>query len=324
MDSDGVTVVELVAECERVLVRSCDALAEWGAPLDVRREARALVADVAGESRAWPASQPTAVLSPELAARVREAALRRAAGEPLAYCTGTAAFRHLVLAVDRRVLIPRPETEMLVELVLERVLQRVESRAAAPAAAVPGPGAGAAPSSPPGADSGLAIDVGTGSGAIALALASEGRFARVIGTDLSADALTVARANAARCAGQLRVPVEFREGDALAPVRGERATVIVANPPYISPDETDAVAASVREWEPHLALFADGDGMAVIAAIVAGSAGVLEPGGLLALEVDARRADRAAQLVRDDARFGPVEVVRDLAGRERFVLAALR
>ena len=320
MDSDGVTVVELVAECERVLVRSCDALAESGAPLDVRREARALVADVAGESRTWPASQPTAVLSPELAARVREAALRRAAGEPLAYCTGTAAFRHLVLAVDRRVLIPRPETEMLVELVLERV----ESRAAAPAAAVPGPRAGAAPSSPPGADSGLAIDVGTGSGAIALALASEGRFARVIGTDLSADALTVARANAARCAGQLRVPVEFREGDALAPVRGERATVIVANPPYISPDETDAVAASVREWEPHLALFADGDGMAVIAAIVAGSAGVLEPGGLLALEVDARRADRAAQLVRDDARFGPVEVVRDLAGRERFVLAALR
>ena len=296
MGSGWQTVRALVAECEAVLAGAAPARGESGEPFDGRREARALVADVAGESRTWPATMPLATLSPAISARVRAAARRRAKGEPFEYCVGLAPFRHLVLGVDRRVLIPRPETEMLVELVLQRVDQ----------------------SSP---DVGVAIDVGTGSGAIALALASEGRFSRVIGTDLSADALVVARENAVRCAALLRAPVEFREGAGLAPVQGERAIVVVSNPPYIARSETEIVAAGVRDWEPDMALFAEADGMAVIAAIVAGGANVLDPGGLLALEVDTRRADRALQLVRDDARYANAEIVRDLTGRDRFVLA---
>ena len=107
----------------------------------------------------------------------------------------------------------------------------------------------------------------------------------------------------------------------MAPVAQERAAVIVSNPPYISPREGGALPASVREWEPHLALFATDDGMAVIDSVASGAAEVLLPGGLLAMEVDARRAGRALASVIATGRFAGAEVVLDLAGRERFVVA---
>jgi release factor glutamine methyltransferase len=148
------------------------------------------------------------------------------------------------------------------------------------------------------------VDVGTGSGCIALALACEGRFDRVVGTDVSLDALNVARANAAHLGRALCAPVEFRHGSLLAPVRASDpplvARCIVSNPPYIAYAEAAALPPSVRDWEPPLALYAPNEGMAIIAALVREAAELLEPDGLLALEVDARRAALAAELAATD------------------------
>jgi release factor glutamine methyltransferase len=225
-----------------------------------------------------------------LRTRAHEVAARLEQGMPLAYATGTAAFRYLELMVDDRVLIPRPETEMVVEHALRVCADR--------------PG-------------GVAVDIGTGSGAIALSLASEGHFDRVIATDVSRDALDVARANADRVAGALRCPVEFRLGADLAPVAGERVRLLVSNPPYIAHDEADALPAAVRDWEPVTALFAADEGMARYAALVAAAPAVLEPGGWLVFECDARRAGRVAALFDAAAMWGEVGVECDLAGRER-------
>ena len=256
------------------------------------REARDLVAAAAGAPRLWPAAEPLAPIPDEIADRARAWARRRAAGEPFQYVVGEAPFRHLMLAVDRRVLIPRPETEYLVELALKRT--------------------------PGGA---LAVDVGTGSGAIALALASEGAFGRVIAVDRSPDALAVARGNAARCRAALRVMPEFREGDLLTPLSGERATLLVSNPPYIAEAEMAALPALVRDWEPRLALVSGDGGMAATAAIVNGAPAHLETGGWLALEVDERRAVRVAALIAATGAFAPAAVEQDLTGRDRFVMA---
>jgi release factor glutamine methyltransferase len=250
--------------------------------LGTRSEARDLVAALLDRPRSWPTVHGAEPASPDVVARAREAARKHRAGAPLAYAVGRAAFRHLTLHVDERVLIPRPETEMLVDLVLS------ERR------------------------TGTVIDLGTGSGAIALALATEGTFDRVIGTDISADALAVAATNVSTL-------VELRQGSWLAPVLGERAEAIVSNPPYISYD--DALDASVRDWEPPVALLAADGGMAAIREIVRGAPAVLDIGGLLALEVDARRASLVAELVMSDGRYVECQVRLDLAGRERFVLA---
>ena len=228
-------------------------------------------------------------------ARIEIAAQRRATGEPMAYCVGTAPFRHLVLNVDRRVLIPRPETEIVVGEALRLT------------ASHPG---------------GIAVDIGTGSGAIALSLATEGRYERVIATDLSDDALAVAAANAARVAAAEPggAPVEFRQGADLAPLRGVRARVIVSNPPYIAYSEMAALPRSVRDWEPTVALVAADEGMARYAAILAGAHEHLEPFGWVVFEVDTRRAQRTAALATTQG-YQQVQVVRDLTGRERVVLA---
>jgi release factor glutamine methyltransferase len=204
-----------------------------------------------------------------------------------------ASFRHLTLDVDERVLIPRPETEGLVEQVLQLS----------------------------GGTGGTAVDIGTGSGAIALSLASEGVFDRVVATDVSLDALAVARQNASRLAGALRAPVEFRHGSLLAPIRDLRAAVIVSNPPYIAYHEAAELPAGVRDWEPVLALLSGADGMTATEAIIRGAADLLDQGGILALEVDARRASLAAESLAVDPRYREISVRLDLAGRERFVIA---
>jgi release factor glutamine methyltransferase len=232
--------------------------------------------------------------------RARLSATKRARGAPLAYAVGRAPFRHLTLDVDERVLIPRPETELLVDLVLERAGQL----------------------------EGLAVDVGTGSGAIALALASEGSFVEVVGTDVSLDALAVATANARilGARGALRARVSLAHGSLLSPVRarGQRAVAVVSNPPYIAFDEARDLPSDVRDWEPAVALFSGGQGLDLSAQLVRDAADVLVGGGLLALEVDARRASLVAELVARDARYGDVGVHLDLAGRERYVLAVRR
>jgi release factor glutamine methyltransferase len=139
---------------------------------------------------------------------------------------------------------------------------------------------------------------------------------------VSTAALEVARTNAARVAGGgRRLNVEFRAGAWLAPVVGERARVVVSNPPYIALDEAPALPAAVRDWEPGVALFAPDSGMRDIAYIIRGAPAVLELGGLLALEVDSRRASLAAELALADGRYRDVSVRLDLTGRERILLA---
>lgn len=240
---------------------------------DAAREVR-WIAEAAGEP------------APGWEARFEALLARRAAGEPLAYVTGVAGFRRLLLQVDRRVLIPRPETEGLVELVLAE------------------------------APSGRVADVATGSGCIALALADEGRYGEVVATDLSDDALAVARANAAR----LGLPVAFLAGDLLAPLAGRRFDAVVSNPPYLSGEEYAALEPSVRDWEPAAALESGPQGMDHTRRLLAGARRVLVPGGLLALEVDERRAGLTAA---EAARLGwqRVTVKDDLFGRARYVLA---
>ncbi len=148
-----------------------------------------------------------------------------------------------------------------------------------------------------------------------------GRFSRVYGADVSLDALAVARRNVERAERLLRAPVELVAGSLLHPLLHLRARAIVSNPPYIAFGEAGALPASVRDWEPPAALFAGHDGLAATTALVRQAIDVLEPGGVLAMEVDSQRAPLVAELVAHDPRYDHVRVERDLTGRERFVLA---
>jgi release factor glutamine methyltransferase len=261
------------------------------AVVDARSEARDLIAAVAGRPRFWPLLEPWAMLDAGVVGRVRAAVRRRAAGAPFAYAAGVAAFRYLTLRVDERVLIPRQETEVLVDLVLRAATRLPQATAA---------------------------DIGTGSGAIALALATEGQY-RVIATDVAADALAVARENAAAIGAT--ASVEFRLGSGLAPLQRESLDVLVANPPYIAFDEAPALPASVRDWEPMHALMCGDGGLAITREIISGSPAVLRSGGLMALECDSRRARTVAALVAANGAFRDVALHPDLTGRDRFVLA---
>ncbi|HEV8408893.1 MAG TPA: peptide chain release factor N(5)-glutamine methyltransferase [Gemmatimonadaceae bacterium] len=267
-------------------------LAGPGVP-PARADARDLIAAVLDKPKFWPTANQNIELDERATTAIQAAGAKLVRGMPMQYAVGHTAFRHLELNVDQRVLIPRPETEMLVELVLGLSTQA----------------------------GGTAADIGTGSGAIALALASEARFERIIATDISLDALDVAHANLGVIAPDKRVLVEFRQGSLLAPLAGERLRAIVSNPPYISPAESAELPALVRDWEPALALFSEDDGMAAIREIVRDAAEFLEPGGLLAMEIDARRAQLARECTETDTRYRDVEIRTDLTGRERFLVA---
>jgi len=273
------------------LVREMAGQLERAGIANAKREAGDIVAAVYDVPRFWALLHEGEPVDAQRAADCRRAAQHRSAGAPFAYAVGRSAFRHLTLHIDERVLIPRQETELLVDEVLAREA------------------------------TGLAIDIGTGSGAIALALASEGRFDRVIGTDVSSGAVAVARANGERLAPSLNAAVEWREGSLLAPIAGERARVLVSNPPYISFDEAPTLPESVRDWEPPFALYSALGGMAISASIVRGAPDVLVAGGLLVMELDSRRASLAAELALASGRYRDVSVRLDLAGRERFLIA---
>ncbi len=218
---------------------------------------------------------------------------RRAAREPLQYIVGRAAFRQLDLAVDRRVLIPRPETEELVEAVLKWAADRTDA---------------------------AALDLGTGSGAIALSLAHEGPFRRVVATDASVDALEVARSNAEGVVGGERV--EFRLGSFFEPIEaGERFDVVVSNPPYVAERDAATLQAEVRDFEPPSALYSGADGLDALRVVTQGAGAVLAEGGLLALEVGEGQTGPVGDLLAGTGEFDGVEFHRDLAGRQRIVLA---
>jgi release factor glutamine methyltransferase len=257
-------------------------------------EAREIVAALYDVPRFWPLMNGNLDVDADTLARSRSAVDKRIQGAPLAYAVGRASFRHLTLDVDERVLIPRPETEQLVDLVLDETSS---------------------------SEGGVAIDVGTGSGAIAIALAAEGHFSRVYATDISRDAVDVARHNVELSKSLLRSPLEILHGSLLGPLLDVRARAVVSNPPYIALGEAASLPASVRDWEPAVALFSGNDGLRATAQLVREAADVLAPGGLLAMEVDVRRASLVAELVSRERRFHAIRMELDLTGRERFVLA---
>jgi release factor glutamine methyltransferase len=254
-----------------------------GAP---RREARRLWSDLMGESPDRLVLHPDEPVSPERGAAYSSAVGRRAAGEPLAYVTGWTGFRHLILRCDRRALIPRPETEGLVDLVLARV------------------------------PTGRIADVGTGTGCLAFSLAAEGGFAEVVAVDLSAPALELARENARGVDAR----VSLVRGDCCAPLREASLDALVSNPPYLTAGEYATLDPSVRSWEPALALVGGADGLEVTARLLDEGRAVLRRGGWLALEIDCTRAaDCAARA--GALGWSEVALHADLFGRERYLLA---
>ena len=215
------------------------------------------------------------------------------AGEPLQYVLGRWGFRHLDLMVDRRVLIPRPETETVVEVALRLVRQ------------MPSPI--------------VCADIGTGSGAIGLSLATELPVENVTVwmTDSSADALDVARANAAGI-GRAAANVRLAEGDwfeALPDELGGQLALVVSNPPYVADDDPE-LEPIVRQWEPGSALFGGVDGLDAIRILVDGARQWLRPGGWLVMEIGSRHGDPVADLLHA-AGYEDVEIDKDLSGHDR-------
>jgi release factor glutamine methyltransferase len=220
------------------------------------------------------------------AAAFQQAVRRRAAGEPLAYVTGLAGFRRLVLRCDRRALIPRPETEGLVDLVLAR------------------------------AGRGRIADLGTGSGCLALALADEGRYDLVVGVDRSRDALALARENRLRTGR----PVELVAADFAEAFGAGSLDAVVSNPPYLTEAEYHRLDSSVRGWEPRSALASGADGLDASRRVIGDARRVVRAGGWLVLEVDASRAGQVAALARE-AGWQDIAVHNDLFDRARYLLA---
>jgi release factor glutamine methyltransferase len=255
-------------------------------------DARVLLAHVLGCDRAWLIAHAGDALSRDAADAFFALAKRRRLGEPVAYLTGRREFWGLELAVTPAVLIPRPETETLVEVALARLQ----------------------------ADRGVRVlDLGTGSGAIALAIAKERPQAEVTATDVSAEALAVARANAARLG---LANVAFAHADWYAGVPGGPYDAIVANPPYIAQDDPHVRDGDLR-FEPRGALVSGVTGLAALATIVAGARDRLVPGGCLAVE-HGHDQDDAVRGLFVAAGFTAVEGFRDLAGIRRVVAGQAR
>lgn len=260
------------------LARSCD---------EPRREAEVLLGAALGRSRAWLLAHPeTPVVDCEATDRFEALVTRRAHGEPVAYLLGTKEFWSLPLAVGPGVLIPRPETELLVERALAHLPTDRQCRV---------------------------LDLATGSGAVALAIASERSQAQLTATDTAPAALDATRANAARLG--LAARMQVLAGSWYEPVAGQAFDLVVSNPPYIA-DDDPRVEPAVRRFEPPQALFAGPTGLEAIAAIVDGAPRHLAADGWLVLE----HGDRQGAAVRAlfaAAGFVAVTTHPDLAGRER-------
>lgn len=257
------------------LSAAVDALAAAGVE-DPRLDAELLLAEATGLDRARLVSDPEAEISPPAARRFAEMVRRRLRREPVAYILGRRGFHGIELAVDPRVLVPRPETELLVELALELKPGRL-------------------------------LDVGTGSGAIALAVASELPECEVVASDTSPATLEVARANAERLG--LADRVTFVEGS--LPEVGE-FDLVLANLPYVAETDWPSLEPEVTEWEPREALLAGPDGLDAIRALLAAK----PPSDRIALEMGEGQAEAVGELLRE-AGFGAVETRADLAGIER-------
>jgi release factor glutamine methyltransferase len=251
-----------------------------------RREALRLWRELSGTPAANALVHPDDAVDAELVSALRRGSARRAAGEPLAHVAARAGFRRLVLRSDGRALIPRPETEGLVDLLLARVR------------------------------GGMVADVGTGTGALALALASEGGFTQVVASDVSRAALALARENMM----ETGIRVRLLQGDLCAALRPGAFDALVSNPPYLSMAEYAALDPGVRGWEPEGALVGGQGGAEMTMRLLDEARRVLRPNGWLAVELDCSRAEACARHA-SALGWNEVTVQADLFGRDRYLLA---
>lgn len=238
---------------------------------------------------------PEKLLTNEEASTLDSFLNRRAAREPAQYITGETEFRGLAFGVTRAVLIPRPETELLVDEALKAAEQFK------------------------GKGTVTAIDLCAGSGCIAVSFAKELPESRVYATDVSKAALDVARGNAAR--NGVAEMIEFLEGDLFAPLAGVKAHLILSNPPYVTARDMELLEPEVAQWEPHAALYGGEDGLDFYRRIVSGAPAHLLPGGFLIMEIGWAQAPALRELLDKDGRFTEIEIRKDYAGIERVVRA---
>ncbi|PYS51154.1 MAG: peptide chain release factor N(5)-glutamine methyltransferase [Acidobacteria bacterium] len=283
-EQESFSVARLIAEAARVL-------SEAGVP-EVRREAMSLVGYVVGRDRTFLIAHPETLLSVSDVLRLRELVERRAMGEPLQYITGHQEFYGLDFEVTPDVLIPRPETELLVETALE-LLGEEE---------MPQP----------------VCDVGTGSGCIPIALLHERPLMRAVGLDISLRALSVAARNAERLGVRERITLIASDCfDALAG-RRSRFTMIVSNPPYVAEDALAGLQREVRDYEPRVALTPGADGLSLIRRLLSDSPPILERGGHLLMEIGFDQNEAVRQLI-DESMWQLLDIHKDLQGIPRTV-----
>jgi release factor glutamine methyltransferase len=265
------------------------ALKDGPHPENARRDAELLLTHTLKNSRVWLLAHAEEELSGEQEANYSTLVSLRRKGEPIQYITGETEFYGLPFRVTPDVLIPRPETEHLVEKVIELAARFEQPRI---------------------------VDVGTGSGAIAVALAHKLPQASITAIDLSTPALAIAKHNAKRSGASIR----FLQGDLLAPVAGERFEIVVSNPPYVPSGDRATLSVEVREYEPALALFAGDDGLDVHRRIIPAAYDALTPGGFVVLEIGYGQSPAITELL-TRAGFEQIEFVPDLQGIPRVASA---
>jgi release factor glutamine methyltransferase len=265
-------------------------------PERARREAETLLLHVLrknapGPNLAWLIAHDGEPLAPDAADTFCDLVERRLFGEPMQYIVGEAEFYGLSFHVNRDVLIPRPETEHLVEKAIALASEFARPRI---------------------------VDVGAGSGAIAVALTHALPFAHVTATDISAAALAVAKSNAARNGVADRV--RFLEGDLLEPVAGEQFDIVVSNPPYVPKSDRNTLHEEVRNYEPALALFAGKDGLEIYSRLIPAAFGALVSGGYVLLEIGYGQQEATQALLKKEG-FAGIEFISDLRGIPRVAVA---
>ncbi|MFQ5913196.1 MAG: peptide chain release factor N(5)-glutamine methyltransferase [Nitrospinota bacterium] len=289
----------LSADTIQVLLRHATVRLSRAGLCSARLDAEILLAHTVGVGREDLIAHPEIRLDRGKRSFYLESVKRRERREPVAYITGRREFWSLELKVDRRVLIPRPETETLVSESLRRLAPLGRGRSA------------------------RVMDLGTGSGNIALALASERADLFVVATDLSLDALRVARENAQRLG--LSGRVVFLGADWLQALRPDESfDAVVSNPPYIREADWEALDRQTLSYEPHVALIAGWDGLGAYRTLVKDAPRVLRPGGWLVMEIGMDQAPEVRGLLEDCGAYDGIEIIQDLAGRVRVAAAERR